>query len=90
MPSAQGEKFAVSIVVHSNLSRYAPHPNGYDAAVRLSQDYILRARSEIDFDNLSIDALQALLLLSSAFYAAGKGKSAYMMLSMKSLINKND
>lgn len=36
---------------------------------------------EIDLDEPSIDALQACLLLVTAFTAAGKGKKAYMLLS---------
>lgn len=61
-------------------NRYATHPSGYHASVRLSEDYALRARRELDIDEPSIDCLQALLLLSEAFTAAGKGKKAYMML----------
>lgn len=60
--------------------RYATHPNGYHASVRLSEEYALRARRDLDIDDLSIDCLQALLLLSEAFTAAGKGRKAYMML----------
>ena len=60
--------------------RYTAHPNGYHAAVRLSEDYALRARTELDIDDPSVDTLQALLLLGVAFTAAGKGKKAYMML----------
>jgi hypothetical protein len=64
----------------ADIYRYTAHPNGYHAAVRLSEDYALRARSELDIDDPSIDTLQALLLLGVAFIAAGKGKKAYMML----------
>ncbi|KJR81341.1 uncharacterized protein SPSK_01102 [Sporothrix schenckii 1099-18] len=60
--------------------RYTPHPNGYQAAVRLGEDYALRARAEIDVDEPSIDCLQTLLLLALAFVASGKGKKAYMLL----------
>ncbi len=60
--------------------RYAPHPNGYHAAVRLSEDYAVRSRQELDIDDPSLECLQALLLLTVAFTAAGKGKKAYMML----------
>jgi hypothetical protein len=35
---------------------------------------------ELDIDDPSIECLQALLLLTMAFTAAGKGKKAYMML----------
>jgi hypothetical protein len=52
--------------------------------VKLGEDYASRARAEIDTDEPSIEALQALLLLVTAFTAAGKGKKAYMMLSMSS------
>jgi hypothetical protein len=64
----------------ANILRYTAHPNGYHAAVRLSEDYAMRARTELDIDDPSIDCLQALLLLGIAFTAAGKGRKAYMML----------
>lgn len=47
----------------------------------MSEDYAARARSEVDTDEPSVDALQALLLLVIAFTAAGKGKKAYMLLT---------
>jgi hypothetical protein len=65
-----------------NNSRYTAHPNGYHAAVRLSEDYAIRARAELDIDEPSIDNLQTLILLAVAFIAAGKGKKAYMLLCM--------
>ena len=55
------------------------HPNGYQAAVKLSDDYAARARNEIDIDEPSVDALQALLLLVTSFTASGRGKKAYML-----------
>lgn len=61
--------------------RYTPHPKGYQAAIKLSEDFATRARKDISTDEPSIDALQALLLLVSAFTAAGKGKRAYMLMS---------
>jgi len=61
--------------------RYTPHPGGYQSAVRLSEEYAAQARLNIDTDEPSIDALQALLLLVTAFTAAGRGKKAYMLLS---------
>lgn len=64
----------------ADVSRYAPHPNGYHAAVRMSEDYAIRARAELDMDDPSIDILQALLLLAVSFTASGKGKKAYMLL----------
>ncbi|CZR60671.1 related to nitrate assimilation regulatory protein nirA [Phialocephala subalpina] len=67
--------------IYAVSARYTAHPNGYHAAVRLSEDYALRARTELDIDDPSIDCLQALLLLGIAFTAAGKGKKAYMMLA---------
>lgn len=63
------------------LARCTPHPSGYQSAVKLSEDYAAKSRSEIDTDEPSVDALQALMLLVLAFTAAGKGKKAYMLLS---------
>jgi hypothetical protein len=68
--------------VYAVAARYTPHPNGYQSAVKLSEDYASQSRSEIDTDEPSVDALQALMLLVIAFTAAGKGKKAYMLLSM--------
>ncbi|KAK3500208.1 fungal-specific transcription factor domain-containing protein [Neurospora hispaniola] len=62
-------------------ARYTPHPKGYQSAIKLSEDYAARSRSELDTDEPSVDALQALLLLITAFTAAGKGKKAYMLLT---------
>ncbi|KAK0739923.1 fungal-specific transcription factor domain-containing protein [Apiosordaria backusii] len=62
-------------------ARYTPHPNGYQSAVKLSEEYATRSRLEIDTDEPSVDALQALVLLVTAFTAAGKGKKAYMLLT---------
>lgn len=64
----------------TNRNRYTPHPNGYHAAVRSSEEFALRARTELDTDDPSIESLQSLLLLTMAFTAAGRGKKAYMML----------
>ncbi len=61
--------------------RYTAHPNGYHAAIRLSEDYAVRARTELDIDEPDFDTLQSLLLLIVANTASGKGKKAYMMLS---------
>lgn len=38
----------------------------------------LQARRIIDVDNPTVEGLQALLLLSQAFFAYGLGKKAYM------------
>lgn len=65
----------------NTISRYTPHPSGYQAAVRLSEDHAARSRAELDTDEPSVDALQALLLLVTAFTAAGKGRKAYMLMS---------
>lgn len=67
--------------VANRINRYTPHPSGYQSAVHLSEDFASRARAEIDTDEPSVDALQALLLLVIAFTAAGKGKKAYMLMS---------
>ncbi|CAG8978428.1 hypothetical protein HYALB_00013246 [Hymenoscyphus albidus] len=66
--------------INAVSARYTPHPNGYNAAVRSSEEYALRSRSELDTDDPSIESLQSLLLLVMAFTAAGRGKKAYMML----------
>lgn len=50
--------------------------------MKLSEEYASRSRLEIDLDEPSVDALQACLLLVTAFTATGKGKKAYMLLSM--------
>ncbi|KAK4039165.1 fungal transcriptional regulatory-like protein [Parachaetomium inaequale] len=67
--------------IHAVAARYAPHPSGYQSAVKLSEEYAAKARSEIDTDEPSVDALQALVLLVTAFTASGKGKKAYMLLT---------
>ncbi len=72
----------------ADVCRYTAHPNGYHAAVRLSEDYALRARTELDIDDPSIECLQTLLLLGIAFTAAGKGKKAYMMLGTSRCLRK--
>ncbi|CZT11947.1 related to nitrate assimilation regulatory protein nirA [Rhynchosporium agropyri] len=69
------------LAIYAVSARYTVHPNGYHAAVRLSEDYAVRARTELDIDEPSVDCLQALLLLTVAFTAAGRGKKAHMMLS---------
>ncbi|KAJ1331954.1 3-dehydroquinate dehydratase I [Microdochium nivale] len=63
-------------------SSYATHPNGSQAAVKLSEIYAAQSRREMDSDEPSMDALQALLLLVTAFTAAGRGRKAYMLMSM--------
>ncbi|KUI74288.1 putative transcriptional regulatory protein PB1A11.04c [Cytospora mali] len=67
--------------IYAVAAKYTPHPSGYQSAVKLSEEYASRARLEIDLDEPSIDALQACLLLVTAFTAAGKGKKAYMLLT---------
>jgi hypothetical protein len=67
------------------MHRYTPHPSGYQSAVKLSEDLAAQARGEMDTDEPSVDALQALLLLVTAFTAAGKGKKAYMLMSKPSV-----
>lgn len=75
-----GNFLSPSLVLTICTCRYTPHPNGYQAAVRQSEEYATRARLDIDIDEPSIEALQACLLLVIAFIAAGKGKKAYMLL----------
>ncbi|KAL3608226.1 hypothetical protein FPOAC2_03219 [Fusarium poae] len=69
--------FAISAVA----ARHTTDASGYQAAANLSEDFAARARREIDTDEPSIDGLQALLLLVSAFTATGKGKKAYMLMT---------
>lgn len=63
------------------IIRHTADASGYQAAANLSEDLAARARREINTDEPSIDGLQALLLLVSAFTATGKGKKAYMLMS---------
>ncbi|KAG4033951.1 hypothetical protein MFRU_004g04460 [Monilinia fructicola] len=67
--------------IYAVSARYTSHPNGYYAAVRLSEDYAHRSRAEVDIDEPSIDNLQTLLLLGISYTASGRGKKAYMMLA---------
>ncbi|KLU92081.1 hypothetical protein MAPG_11028 [Magnaporthiopsis poae ATCC 64411] len=67
--------------IYAVAARYTPHPSGFQSAVHLSEEYALRARTEIDTDEPSIDALQALLLTATAFTAMGRGRKAYMLLT---------
>ncbi|KAH6641720.1 fungal-specific transcription factor domain-containing protein [Chaetomium tenue] len=67
--------------IYAVAARYAPHPSGYQSAVKLSEEYAAKSRLEIDTDDPSVDALQALVLLVTAFTASGKGKKAYMLLT---------
>ncbi|KAL1867252.1 hypothetical protein VTK73DRAFT_4265 [Phialemonium thermophilum] len=67
--------------IYAVAARYTPHPGGYRDAVKLSEEWTSRARNEVDTDEPSVDALQALLLLVTAFTAAGKGRKAYMLLT---------
>ncbi|KAI2606374.1 uncharacterized protein GGS25DRAFT_533440 [Hypoxylon fragiforme] len=67
--------------IYAVATRCTPHPAGYQSAVKQSEEYASRSRGEIDIDEPSIDALQALLLLVTAFTAANNGKKAYMLLT---------
>ncbi|GKU01625.1 transcription factor [Fusarium langsethiae] len=69
--------FAISAVA----ARHTTDASGHQAAANLSEDFAARARREINTDEPSIDGLQALLLLVSAFTATGKGKKAYMLMT---------
>ena len=67
-----------------NETRYASeYIGGYNAATRASREFTNRARAEIDVDEPTFENLQALVLLALASFQAGKGKKAYMLLSMK-------
>ncbi|KAK0635865.1 fungal transcriptional regulatory-like protein [Bombardia bombarda] len=67
--------------IYAVAARYTLHPGGYQSSVKLSEDYAAQSRADIDTDDPSVDALQALMLLVTAFTAAGKGKKAYMLLT---------
>jgi hypothetical protein len=63
-------------------SRFAPqHVGGHNAAVRHAEECAARARNLMDIDDPTIENVQVLLLLSTAFFQAGKGKKSYMLLS---------
>ena len=69
--------------LHStDLLRLINQPNGYTAAVRVSEEYAGQARAQVDIDEPSIEALQTLLLVHRAYYALGKGRKAYMLQCM--------
>ncbi|KAH6982371.1 fungal-specific transcription factor domain-containing protein [Ilyonectria destructans] len=55
----------LSYAISAVAARYTPHPSGYQAATKLSDDF----------------ATLALLLLVSAFTASGRGKKAYMLMT---------
>jgi hypothetical protein len=66
--------------VYAVSARYTTYPEGFYEAVRASEYYAMQARNEIDTDEPSLYALQALILLAIAFLAAGNGKKSYMLL----------
>lgn len=72
----------LSKAIYAVAARYAPNLGGSQAAARLSERYASQSRSEIDTDEPCMDSLQAMLLLVTAFTAAGKGRKAYMLMSM--------
>ncbi|KAF2002725.1 hypothetical protein P154DRAFT_136521 [Amniculicola lignicola CBS 123094] len=71
----------LAYAIYAVGARYAPHFGGYNASVRVGQEYSRRARMELDIDEPSIEVMQTLLLLSQANYQMGKGKKTYMLLS---------
>jgi len=63
------------------LFSHAQHlVGGHNAAVRLSEECAIRARTALDSDELTVENIQASLLLSIAYFQSGKGKKAYMIL----------
>lgn len=60
-------------------------PGQVEQSLRTGLDAALQARRMIDVDNPTVEGLQALLLLSQAFYAYGLGKKAYMTFCMLDL-----
>ena len=59
-------------------SRYTNTAGQSEQSLRAGLDAALQARRAVDVDNPTLDGLQALLLLSQAFFAHGLGKKAYM------------
>lgn len=66
-------------------ARYAFSYDAYNSADRTGEEYARRARFELDMDDPSVERLQTLLLLSQESFQAGKGRKAYMLLSMPPL-----
>ncbi|KAJ4378455.1 hypothetical protein N0V86_006158 [Didymella sp. IMI 355093] len=71
----------LAFAIYAVSARYAPHFGGYNAAVRIGSEYARRARSELDIDEPSIEALQTLMLLAQASFQLGKGKKTFMLLN---------
>ncbi|OAA72745.1 Fungal specific transcription factor [Akanthomyces lecanii RCEF 1005] len=65
----------------ASVSKLSAHPKGHLAAVQASLDLALRARQAIDLDEISMEAIQALLLICLTFIMVGKGAKAYMALN---------
>ncbi|KAJ3478761.1 hypothetical protein NLG97_g8487 [Lecanicillium saksenae] len=65
----------------ATVAKFSGHPNGHLAAVQMSLDLAASARRAIDVDELSVEATQALLLISLTYTMAGKGAKAYMVLN---------
>lgn len=65
----------------TNIGRLSAHSKGHLAAVHSSLDLARRARQAIDMDEISVEAIQALLLICLTFIMAGKGTKAYMVLN---------
>ncbi|KAF1970515.1 hypothetical protein BU23DRAFT_591060 [Bimuria novae-zelandiae CBS 107.79] len=71
----------LAYAIYAVSARFTPHFGGYNTAVRLSDEYARRARMELDVDEPSIEALQALMILAQANFQLGKGKKTYMLLT---------
>ncbi|KAF2278081.1 uncharacterized protein EI97DRAFT_283153 [Westerdykella ornata] len=71
----------LAYAIYAVSARYAPHFGGYNAAVRVGQEYARRSRMELDIDEPSIETLQTLMLLAQANFQIGKGKKTFMLLT---------
>ncbi|KAF2013770.1 hypothetical protein BU24DRAFT_246501 [Aaosphaeria arxii CBS 175.79] len=71
----------LAYAIYAVSARYAPHFGGYNAAVRIGQEYARRSRMELDIDEPSIECLQTLMLLAQASFQNGKGKKTFMLLT---------
>ncbi|OAG07173.1 uncharacterized protein CC84DRAFT_1088799 [Paraphaeosphaeria sporulosa] len=71
----------LAYAIYAVSARFTPHFGGYNNAIRVSDEYARRARMELDIDEPSIEALQALMILAQANFQLGKGKKTYMLLT---------
>ncbi|OQO02970.1 hypothetical protein B0A48_11253 [Cryoendolithus antarcticus] len=80
--SNNGVTPCLSMAIRAVSIKYAPQLcGGYAEATRLSQEWLIQSRAEIDVDEPSVEHAQALLLLALAAHQHGNGKKACMLLA---------